>query len=78
MPLYAKIISYWVRNVLGVTVVYMLPVILHGALVSAAFAAGISMVSILQAGDWARVSTPAKYYFSNYITTSDHHWYFPQ
>ena len=42
--------------------------VLSGA---AALAAGVSLVSILQAGDWARVSTPARHYFSPYITTVD-------
>ena len=44
-----------------------------GVAASAALAAGVSLVSILQAGDWARVSTPARYYFSTYITTTDQH-----
>ena len=35
--------------------------------------AGISLVSMLQAGDWFRVSTPATYYFSTYSTTTDLH-----
>ena len=30
---------------------------------AAALAAGVSLVSILQAGDWARVSTPPRHYF---------------
>ena len=42
-----------------------------GAVVSAAFATGISLVSILQEGDWARVSNWAQHYFSTYITTTD-------
>ena len=44
-----------------------------GTAASAALAAGVSLVSILQAGDWARVSTPARHYFSTYITTMDWH-----
>ena len=39
----------------------------------AALAAGISLVSILQTGDWARVSTSVRHYFSTYITTTDSH-----
>ena len=35
--------------------------------------AGVSLVTILQAGDWARVSTPARHYFSTYITAMDQH-----
>ena len=42
----------------------MSPGSLWGATASAAFVAGASLVSILQAGDWARVSTPARHYFS--------------
>ena len=40
---------------------------------AAALAAGVSQVSILQAGDSARVSTPARQNFSTYITTMDWH-----
>ena len=40
---------------------------------SAGFVAGVSLVSILQVGDWASVSTPAMYYSSTYITTTDWH-----
>ena len=36
-------------------------------------ASGVSLVSILQAGDWARVSTPARHFLSTYITTVDQH-----
>ena len=46
---------------------------LQGAAASAALVAGISVVSILQAGDWAKVSTQARHYFSPYITTMDWH-----
>ena len=38
------------------------------AVVFAALEAGVSLVSILQAGDWARVSIPAGHHFSAYIT----------
>ena len=34
-----------------------------GTAASAALAAGVSLVSNLQAGDWARVSMPARHYF---------------
>ena len=40
---------------------------------SVALAASISLVTILQVGDWGRVSTPARHYFSTYITTTDQH-----
>ena len=38
---------------------------------SVALAAGVSVVSILQKGDWARVFTWARPSFSTYITTTD-------
>ena len=41
------------------------------AAASAALAAGGLLVSILQAGDWARFSMPARHLFSNYISTMD-------
>ena len=44
-----------------------------GVAASVALTAGVSLVSILQAGDWTRVSTPARHYFSTYITTTDWH-----
>ena len=43
---------------------------LLGVAASAALAAGVSLVTILQAGDWTRVSTPARHYFPTYITTT--------
>ena len=46
---------------------------LWGVAASSALAAGVSLVTILQAGDWARVSTLARQYFSTYITTMDWH-----
>ena len=49
----------------------MSPGFLQGVAASAALAAGVSLVTILQAGDWARVSAPARHYFSTYITTMD-------
>ena len=48
----------------------MSPGSLLGVAASAALAAGVSLVTILQAGDWTRVSIPARHYFSTYITTS--------
>ena len=46
---------------------------LWGVAASTALAAGVFLLTILQAGDWARVSTPARHYFSTYITTTDQH-----
>ena len=40
---------------------------------SVALVAGLSLFFILQASDWARVSTPARHYFSTYITMMDQH-----
>ena len=51
----------------------MCPGSLWGAAASITLAAGVSQVSILQAGDWARVSMLARHYFSLYITTTDRH-----
>ena len=42
-----------------------------GAVAFADLVAGGSKVSSLQADDWARVSTPARHYFSEYITTTN-------
>ena len=69
-PVCAKTISSWVRKVLYVAKAHMLPSYLWGA-ASAALVAGVSLVSILQAGDWARVSTLVRHYFFPYITTVD-------
>ena len=40
---------------------------------AAALLAGISLVSILQLVDWARVWTLIRKYFSTYMTTTDQH-----
>ena len=72
-PVCAKTISSWVRKVLGVAKAHMSLGSLWGVAASAALAAGVSLVTILQAGDWTRVSTPARHYFSTYITTMDRH-----
>ena len=60
----AKTISSWVRKVIFIANVHISLGSLQGAVTSAALVAGISLVSILQVGDWARVSTPARHYFS--------------
>ena len=67
----AKTISSWVRKVLCVAKAHMSPISLQGAAASASLAAGVSLVFILQAGDWTRGSIPAGHYFSPYITTVD-------
>ena len=70
LPVCAKTISSWVRKVLCVVKAHMPPGSLWGVAPSA-LAAGVSLASILQAGDWARVSTPTRHYFSIYITSTD-------
>ena len=64
----AKIISSLVRKALGIAKAGMSLGTLQGAVVSAAFVAGVSLVSILQAGNWTRVSIADTHYFSAYIT----------
>ena len=72
-PVCAKTISSWVRKVLCVTKAHMSPGSLWGVATSATLAAGVSLVTILQADNRTRVSTPARHYFSTYITTMDQH-----
>ena len=72
-PVCAKTISSWVRKVLGVAKAHMSLGSLQGVAASATLAAGVSLVTILLAGNWTRVSTPARHYFSTYITTMDQH-----
>ena len=62
-PVCAKTISSWVRKVLGVAKAHMSLGSLQGVAASAALAAGVSLVTILQAGDWTRDSMPARHYF---------------
>ena len=64
MPLCTKVISYCVRKVLSVAEAHNSPGTLLSTAVSMAFASGVSLMSILQTGDLARVSTPARHYFS--------------
>ena len=68
----AKTISSWVRKVLCVAK-HMSLGSFCGAAGSATLAGGISLVSILQAGDWTRVSMSARPYFFTYFTTVDWH-----
>ena len=72
-PVCAKTISSWVSKVLCVAKAHMSLGFLQGVAASAALAPGVSLVTILQAGNWTRVSTPARHYFSTYITTMDQH-----
>ena len=72
-PVCTKTISSWERKVLGVARAHISLGSLQGVAASTALAAGVSLVTILQAGDWTRVSTPARHYFSTYITTMDWH-----
>ena len=67
----AKTISAWVRKVLCVAKAHMSLGCPWGVAASAALASSDSLVTILQTGDWAQVSTPARHYFSTYITTMD-------
>ena len=72
-PVCAKTISSWVRKVLCVAKAHMSPGSLQGAAAFAALAAGVSLVSILQTGDWARVSTVARHYFPLTLLTMNWH-----
>ena len=72
-PVCAKTISSWVWKVLSVTKAHMSLGYLWRAAASTAFTVGVSLVSILQAGDWDNISTPARHYLSLYITTMDQH-----
>ena len=58
-------ISSWVRKVLSIAKAHMS----LGTFV--ALVAGISLVSILQEGDWVRVFISARHYFSAYTATID-------
>ena len=61
-PVCAKTISSWVWKVLSVAKAHVSGFSL-GVAASAALVAGVSLVTILQAGDWTRVSTPARTLF---------------
>ena len=69
-PVCAKTISSWARKVCCVAKAHMSLGSLWGV---AALASGDSLVTILQADNWARVSAPARHHFSTYITTMDWH-----
>ena len=71
MQICAKTIYSWVRKVLCIAIAHMSLGSLWGAAAPVALAAGVSLVFILQVGDRAGVSTPARQYFSNHITPTD-------
>ena len=73
MPVCAKIISSWVRKVVSTDEAQMSLCNGQGDVASGALAADVSLVSILQAGYRARVSTPARHYFSTNIIATDEH-----
>ena len=69
----AKMISSQVRKVLSIVKIDMSLDTLQDAAASKTLVACVSLVFILQAGAWARVSSLARHNFSTYITTSDWH-----
>ena len=71
MPVSVKTISSWVRKVLSIAMDTI-----QGASVSAALAASVTLVSILQSSDWGRVSTSARNLF--FLTYTDQHQYLVQ
>ena len=76
IPVCAKTISSWVLGVLHIAKAHISPSTLHGAEVSAAVGAVVAdvfLVSILWTGDWARVSTAIRHYFSIYFTNTAWH-----
>ena len=62
-PICTETISSWERKVLCIVKAHISPGSLQGAAASADLVAGVSLVSILQVGDWARISTLARHYF---------------
>ena len=60
----AKMISSWIRKVLSIAKEHVSPVAVWGVATSLALVAGVSLVSKLQVGDCAMVSTPANKNFS--------------
>ena len=70
IPICAKMIYSLVKKVLSIAKPCMFLGTLCGSITSTSLAAS---VSILQAGDWARYSSPARCCFSTYITTIGHH-----
>ena len=66
MPVYAKMINTWVGTVLTIAKVHMSSGTLQGAVTSVVLVDGVSLASILQAGDWARDSTSARHFLNIY------------
>ena len=52
---------------------HMSPVAFWCTVAFVVLTADIPLVSILRTGDWTKVSTSARHYFSTYITTMDWH-----
>ena len=73
IPVFEKMIFSWIPMVFSIAKVHMPFSNLWGMAVSAALAAGASLVSILESRDFARISTSARHYISIYITTTDWH-----
>ena len=73
MPVCTKKISSCVRQVLIIAKEHVSLTTVQGAATSTALVAVVSLVSILQTGDLSRVSTPARHYFSTYLTATDWH-----
>ena len=71
MPVCAKMISSWVSKVSSIAKAHNSLGTSEDATASAALVVGVSLVTILQAGDWCRVSTLPRHYFSTYITIID-------
>ena len=69
----AKMISSWVEKILSIARLYIYLHVLTRVLWNIGFGGCVSLLSILEAGNWARVSTPARHYFSTYITITDWH-----
>ena len=70
MPVCTKMISSWFRIVFSIAKSHMFPGTPCDAAMSAALVAGVCLVCVLWAGDWARVSTTARHYF---LLTMDQH-----
>ena len=66
-------ISSGVRKVLGIAWANITLGIVWGTATSATLASGVSLVSILQAGELVRVSTSGRHYFSAYHTATNQH-----
>ena len=63
MPVCAQMISSWARKVLNMTKAHMSQGTLQGVVTSAVLVAGVFLVLILQAGEWAKALTPVRHYF---------------